>query len=263
MTLNQIILGDALGELHRLPAESFAAVITSPPYNLGDKNPPSKSQRKGIRQPGHCPVEYAEGFDDNLPPDDYVNYHRLVVFGCLAALRPDGLLWYFHRRRPDYNPHTARRLVDRVLDGMPVRSEIIWAKGPGLNHCTAGPGKGYYYPAPAYETIFLLAKDKSALLARDEAKYGDVWTIRQDKNPHPAPFSLDVARRCLLSTQADGPVLDPFMGSGTTAMAALYTRRDYLGIERSQAYITAANDRITKARSCLIGTVPFCWGGIK
>ena len=126
--MNQIIQGDALAELRKLPDDTFAAIVTSPPYNLGDRNPPSKSKRAGVRQPGHLPVEY-DGFDDNLPPVEYMGYHLQVIRECRRVLKADGLLWYVHRRRPVYNPDGKQSLVDMVLQGFPIRSEIIWDKG--------------------------------------------------------------------------------------------------------------------------------------
>ena len=156
----QIIPGDARAELQRLPGDTFAAVITSPPYNLGATNPLSKAGKGGVPRPGTKPTAY-QGFADALPPADYVAYHRQTLREILRVLRPDGLLWYVHRRRPVFDPDGLPALAEQVMAGFPVRTEIIWDKrSPGLNHCTAGPGQGYYFPAPAYETIFLLAKSR-------------------------------------------------------------------------------------------------------
>ena len=252
MTLNEIIQGDALAELRELPADSFACIVTSPPYNLADRNKPSKSKRQGVRQPGHLPIEYAGGFADNLDLGEYVEYHRWTVAECLRVLKPDGLLWYVHRRRPVFDPDGLPSLVEQVLAGFPVRSEIIWHKGPGMNHCTAGPGKGYYYPAPAYETIFLMARDKSALLTRDIAKYGDVWQLARERNAHPAPFPIPLAARCIDATLAGGPVLDPFIGSGTTALAARAAGREWLGIDQAEEYVQVARERLNAVNAALL-----------
>lgn len=236
-----IIPGDARVELQRLPGDTFAAVITSPPYNLGATNPLSKAGKGGVPRPGTKPTTY-QGFADALPPADYVAYHRQTLAEILRVLRPDGLLWYVHRRRPDY---LARRpVVDEVLEGFPVRTEIIWDKGgPGLNHCTAGAGGGYYFPAPAYETIFLLAKTREGLLTRAIGRMGDLWRIPKGKAwrlegypKHPATFPVDLVFRCLDATAAAGPVLDPFAGTGTVGVAAQAAGRPCTLIERSAEY---------------------------
>ena len=249
---NQIIPGDALAELRALPADTFAACITSPPYNLADRNKPGKSKRQGVVQPGHQPIEYADGFDDNLDLGEYADYHRWVVSEILRVLRPDGLLWYVHRRRPVFDPDGLPALAEQVMAGFPVRTEIIWDKrSPGLNHCTAGPGQGYYFPAPAYETIFLLAKSRGGLLNRDIAKMGDLWRIPKGKAwrlegypKHPATFPVELAARCLDATAAAGPVLDPFAGTGTVGVAAQAAGRPCTLIERSADYCAVMRARL-------------------
>nr|WP_276532648.1 site-specific DNA-methyltransferase [Xylella fastidiosa] len=73
---------------------------------------------------------------------------------------------------------------------------------------------------------------------------GDVWTIPQEsKNPHPAPFPVELAQRCIESVGA-GPVLDPFMGSGTIAVAAEILGCDWVGIEKSPKYVEMSLDRL-------------------
>ena len=246
MELNKIICGDALEQLRELPPDTFAAIVTSPPYNLGDRNAPGKSKRSGVLQPGHNPVEYI-GFSDALDLGAYSHFHRQVMAEMLRVVLPTGLIWYVHRRRPVFDPDGLPSLAEQVLAGFPVRSEIIWHKGPGMNHCTAGPGKGYYYPCPSYEVVHLLARDKSALLKRDIAKYGDVWQLPRERNPHPAPFPLALAARCIEATMAAGPVLDPFIGSGTTALAAQAAGREWLGIEQAEDYVRMARERLNPA----------------
>ncbi len=78
---------------------------------------------------------------------------------------------------------------------------------------------------------------------------GDVWTIPQeDNNPHPAPFPVELAQRCIQSTTAE-IVLDPYIGSGTTAIAAEMCRRKWIGIDISKDYCRVANERIEAART--------------
>lgn len=83
-------------------------------------------------------------------------------------------------------------------------------------------------------------------LAKGANSYGDVWEFTQEmKNPHPAPFPLAMIDRIIQSTNAK-IVLDPFMGSGTTAIAALQNDRYFIGIEKSQEYVEMANRRIAE-----------------
>ena len=84
-------------------------------------------------------------------------------------------------------------------------------------------------------------------LAPKAGGIGDVWRIRQDRgNPHPASFPVELARRAIAATTAE-VVLDPFIGSGTTAIAALMEGRQYVGIDLSDEYCHLARERIAVA----------------
>ena len=81
-------------------------------------------------------------------------------------------------------------------------------------------------------------------LAKGANSYGDVWEVNQAKGiKHPAPFPVELIEKIISSTNAQ-LVLDPFMGSGTTAIAANKLGRKYLGIEISPEYCEYAEDRI-------------------
>jgi len=75
-----------------------------------------------------------------------------------------------------------------------------------------------------------------------------VWEIPQESNnPHPAPFPTELAQRCIGSTTGR-TILDPFMGSGTTAIAAEAEGRDWIGIEKSKDYCRLAKERLAVYR---------------
>lgn len=244
--MSRIICGDAVTELAGLPAAAFACIITSPPYNLGWTNPASKAG-KGEGRKRRWRGGYAGGDTDDMPPDDYVQYHRAALDGMLNALKPDGLLWYVHRRQPRFDGTMMPALIDRALSGYPVRAELVWDKGgPGAGFCGAGPPPaGAYYPTPMYESVFLLAKDRTALVQREIAAQGNIWRLpRQRVAGHPAAFPVALAARCISATLADGPVLDPFCGAGTTLIAAVNAGRDYVGIDRAPEYVQLARERL-------------------
>lgn len=91
--------------------------------------------------------------------------------------------------------------------------------------------------------IYLIAKPNFKLVPKANS-YGDVWEFMQDmNNPHPAPFPLDLVERIISSTHAK-VILDPFVGSGTTAAAAKMLNRDYIGIDISSEYIEIAEKRV-------------------
>ena len=96
------------------------------------------------------------------------------------------------------------------------------------------------------EVIYLIAKKKFTLAPKASA-LGDIWKIGQDlKNPHPAPFPVELAERIIRSTTAN-IILDPFVGSGTTAIAAKKFNRYYIGIDISPEYCRMAEERIRQA----------------
>ena len=73
---------------------------------------------------------------------------------------------------------------------------------------------------------------------------GDVWRIPQERgNEHPAPFPVELATRCI-DAVGGGPILDPFMGSGTTAVAAEQRGFPWVGIELSESYCDMAKNRL-------------------
>ena len=103
---------------------------------------------------------------------------------------------------------------------------------------------GYFLPT--YEVVYLIAKPKFRLI--DGANgHTDVWEIPfEKKNDHPAPFPVKFAERCIGSTDAK-IILDPFSGSGTTAVAAKNLGRKYIGIELSKEYCEMAEKRLAEA----------------
>jgi modification methylase len=122
------------------------------------------------------------------------------------------------------------------VNGFPLRQIIIWKRKGGINF-----NLGYFLPT--YEVIYLIAKKNFKLLPKANS-YGDVWEFGQElKNPHPAPFPVELIERIISSTDAQ-LILDPFMGSGTTAVAAKKLGRYYVGIEISPEYCDMANKRI-------------------
>lgn len=123
-----------------------------------------------------------------------------------------------------------------IVSGFPVRQIIIWKRKGGINF---NPG----YFLPTYEVIYLIAKPKFKLAKKANA-HGDVWEFTQDiKNRHPAAFPLALIERIISSTNAK-IILDPFMGSGTTALAAKRLNRNFIGIDISPEYCKMARTRL-------------------
>ena len=231
--LNKVHCGDAVDLMDRLPALSVDLVVTSPPYNLKNSSGNGMKDGRGGKWPNAALQEGYEGHDDTMPHNEYVDWQRDCLAAMMRVLRDDGAIFYNHKWRVQRG-----LLQDRsdIVDGFPVRQIIVWQRAGGINF---NPG----YFLPTYEVVYLIAKPRFTL-TKGASKFGDVWQIPQEaKNPHPAPFPVELAQRCIAATDAR-VVLDPFIGSGTTAIAATVEGRDWIGIDKSESYCRLARERI-------------------
>lgn len=236
---NRLICGDAVEAMSLLPSGSIDLVVTSPPYNLKNSTGNGMKDGRGGKWSNAALMNGYADHGDSMPHDEYVEWQRACLSEMYRLIPEDGAIFYNHKWRVQ-----AGLLQDRsdIVDGFPVRQVIIWRRKGGINF---NPG----YFLPTYEVIYMIAKRKFRLAPKANA-FGDVWEFSQEfNNPHPAPFPLELVSRAIASTHA-GNVLDPFMGSGTTAIAAIDEGRDYVGIELSLEYCDMAETRIHKYKRC-------------
>ena len=237
------ICGDAVEEMKKLPDGSIDLVVTSPPYNIRNSTCNGmKSEAKGLWTSALS--DGYQDYEDNMPYEEYVAWQRECLTQMLRLVPENGAVFYNHKWRVQ-----AGLIQDRheILEGFPVRQIIIWKRPSGINF---NPG----YFLPTYEVVYLIAKP-DFVLAPKANHHGDVWEIAPEVNktevPHPAPFPVALASRIISSTLAK-TVLDPFMGSGTTAVAAVKNGRHYIGIEKSSKYCELARKRIRDAEENLL-----------
>ncbi len=223
--LNTIINDDALSVLKTFPSESVDLVVTSPPYNLNAGNHANNNFDKTGRKRHYYKL--------NMPYADYVKWQRACLRQMLRLIKPDGAIFYNHKWRIQNG-----LLNDRsdILKGFPVRQIIIWDKGGSVNFNDT-------YFLPSFEVIYVIAKEGFKLTKGANLKR-DVWYIYPEKGlNHPAPFPEALSDRIISSTDAE-VVLDPFVGSGTTAISALKCGRKYIGIDNAEEYVKMAEARI-------------------
>ncbi len=235
--LSKVHHGDCVKLMDKMPVGSVDVIVTSPPYNIRNSTGNGlKDGRGGKWEKAELVKGYA-GHNDAMPHDEYVAWQQGCLRAMMRVLREDGAIFYNHKWRVQ-----GGLLQDRadIVQGFPVRQIIIWQRSGGLNF---NPG----YFLPTYEVIYLIAKPNFRLAPKANA-LGDVWRIPQEaNNPHPAPFPVELAQRCINSTTGQ-IVLDPFIGSGTTAMAAEMARRAWVGMEISADYCKLASERINAVR---------------
>jgi len=222
-------------------------MVTSPPYNVGKQ------------------------YDRDLTLQEYISFlervwkdvHRVLVPGGRAAINVANL-----GRKP-YLPLHAYIVDSMVRLGFLMRGEVIWNKASSGSPSTAwGSWLSAANPTlrDIHEYILLFSKeqfrrkslpDRPNTISRDEFLEftKSVWTFPAEsarRIGHPAPFPIELPYRLIqLFTFQDDIVLDPFMGSGQAAIAAMKTGRHYVGYDISPEYVDLAKRRIDQLRTQL------------
>jgi modification methylase len=226
--------------MNKMPAGSIDLIVTSPPYNIRNSTGGGLRNGSGGKWENAKLLEGYETTGDDMPHEEYVEWQRENLRAMMQLLKDNGAIFYNHKWRVQ-----GGLLQDRqdIVDDFPVRQIIIWQRSGGINF---NPG----YFLPTYEVVYLICKPDFKLAPKANA-LGDVWRIPQDiNNPHPASFPVELAQRCIQSTIAQ-IVLDPFIGSGTTAIAAEAVGREWIGIDISKEYCKTARERIRTAKELL------------
>lgn len=235
LELNKVHNMDVLEGLRQIDDNSIDIIITSPPYNKAGLN----GKCKGAKW--NKTIDYGGDFNiDNKPEDVYQDWQLEILKECYRVLKKDGLMFYNHKNRIVKGKGYIISPYEWLLKSdFKIRQEIIWNR-------KSGPNQDPSRFTPVYENIYVLTKDKDTIFKRkkDTDYRTDVWTINPDRhNEHPAPFPIDIPRNILHNIDVeedrkkDIVVLDPFMGSGTTAKAALEKGYNYIGIEIVPEYI--------------------------
>lgn len=236
---------------------SVALMVTSPPYFAGKEYESDLSA-------GHVPSTYVE----------YLEMLRDVFAICLRKLEPGGRMAInvANLGRKPYRSLSAD-VIGILQDdlGMLLRGEIIWQKARGAGgSCAWGSFRSPQNPVlrDVTERVIVASKGRfDRAIKRVDREAGglpseatidtqsfldstlDVWEIpseRATRVGHPAPFPVALPTRLIeLYTYRNDLVLDPFIGSGTTAVAARQTERHYVGFDTEPEYITLAHERIS------------------
>jgi site-specific DNA-methyltransferase (adenine-specific) len=257
--VDEVHLGDARS-MDRVQPSSVALVVTSPPYFAG-KQYEEELGAEGI------PASYTE----------YVSLLEAVFDECVAKLEPGGRIAVnvANLGRKPYRSLSADVigiLQDRL--GLLLRGEVVWRKARGAGgNCAWGSfcspanpvlrdltervvvaSKGRFdraVPRPEREREGLPHRASATADEFMEATL-DVWELapeRATRVGHPAPFPVELPQRLVeLYTYEGDVVLDPFMGSGSTAVAAVRTGRHYIGYDTDPAYVEAARVRVAAER---------------
>jgi site-specific DNA-methyltransferase (adenine-specific) len=263
--LDEIWVGDAreMDRFGQIADASVALVVTSPPYFAG------KEYETAIGE-GHVPGSYVA----------YLDMLRDVFAECVRKLEPGGRMAV---NVANLGRKPYRSLSADVIDilqrlGLLLRGEVIWVKGKAAGgSCAWGtfqrPGNPVLRDLSERVVIASKGRFDRAGSARDRAAAGspsvatisadefmdlvnDVWEVPAESATrvgHPAPFPVELPRRLIdLYTYEDDLVLDPFMGSGSTAIAALRTGRHFVGFDTDPDYVAQATARLVDEQQRLV-----------
>jgi adenine-specific DNA-methyltransferase len=244
--------GDTRDLLKQIPEEFVQLVVTSPPYNLG------------------------KPYEERLELIDYLHQQEEVITECIRVLKPQGSICWQVGNFVNEREITPLDIVLYPIFaklGLHLRNRIIWHFGHGLHASKRFSGR--------YEVILWFTKSSEYIFNLDEVripqKYpekkhfkgphkgelsgnplgknpSDIWEIPNvksnhvEKTNHPCQFPVELIERLVLALTNPGDwVLDPFMGVGTTAIAALIHGRKALGSEIMPKYVQLTRERIDLA----------------
>lgn len=253
--------GHCLDLLKSIPDESLQLVVTSPPYNIGKE------------------------YEKRLQLDVYLQQQAQVIAECVRALSPQGSLCW---QVGNYVDSGAIIPLDTVLypifseSGLRLRNRIVWHFEHGLHCSRRFSGR--------YETIVWFTKSEDYVFNLDPVrvpqKYpgkkhfkgpkagqyscnplgknpGDLWVIPNvksnhvEKTDHPCQFPVELIERFVLSLTNEGDlVFDPFLGTGTSIIAAIRHNRRGVGAEIVPKYVELARERVLQELDGTLRTRP-------
>jgi site-specific DNA-methyltransferase (adenine-specific) len=227
---NKIHKGDALELLKLIPDNSVDLILTDPPYNTGMISTSNNGRLCNF-------------FNDKYSLEEYENLVKKSCSEFYRVLKENKAIYIY------INWKSLGIWVDNMkLNNFNIKNVIIWNK---IVH-----GLNYQNYAHTYEMIIFATKgiffpQNKSVKDKNNGFYKDVWNIQRkidnsnDKNHHETVKITKVVEIPILhSTNPQDLVLDPFIGSGTTAVACLKLNRNFIGFELNQEYVDMANKRI-------------------
>lgn len=253
MELNTIVCGDCLDVMADMQSQCVDLAVTSPPFNIG--------------------FDYGV-YKDRLSWPEYYYWIAKVLKALFRITRPGGVLAWnipMEIRRPKSNPKLNRRIEpffvkthELCLDaGYLYRQSVVWVKGSEGNAIGNSSFRGSDsdpFLRDCFEMIWLGSKERyyhdggtgqmgyTAVPLDESTK--NVWWLPNSRSGRLPTFPLKLVSRLIerFMHRKGGIAFDPFMGSGTTAIAALKLGRHFYGCDINQSYVDLANKRIEKTK---------------
>lgn len=223
-----LINNDCYKELLKMKDNSVDHVITSPPYNMNLR----------IRNGKYCSRQIVkefstkyEGYDDNLPMDEYFNFHKKVIYELLRVTKK----YIFYVIQPvTGNKKALYKLMGEFSQN--IKEIIIWNKINGQ------PAMANGVMNSVYEYIIIFSNDLNNSISRqfkdsnfNRGTLENVWNIKRARsisNLHQATFPEELIKKIIVNFTNDNDIiLDPFSGTSTTGVVCLKNNRKFIGIE--------------------------------
>ena len=247
---NKIINGDSLEELKKIPRETFDLIFADPPYNLQLKSELTRPDRSKVSAVN----DKWDQFENFKKYDDFT-YEWLSE--CKRILKKDGAIWVIGSYHNIFRVGTAIQNL-----GFWILNDVIWNKNNPMPNF-----RGTRF-TNAHETLIWASKSEkskytfnyqSLKCLNDDLQMRSNWDLpicngserlkKDGKKIHSTQKPEALLHRILLATSNKNDlILDPFLGSGTTATVAKKLGRNYFGIEKEKNYFKAAEQRIKTAK---------------
>ena len=254
-----LVRGDALNVMRRMSENSIDVVVTSPPYNIG--------------------LNY-RSYQDRLEEREYIEWMYVICRQIARILRPRGS-FFLNITGSSSQPWLPFELITRLRDLFVLQNHIVWIKSVSIDDKTYGhfkPVNSGRFVNHNHEHVFHLTHkgevplqrlaagvpfaDKTNITRRrhsvDRRCRGNTWFIpyetvrnRKEKFLHPGTFPVALPAACMTlhGYASDTVVLDPFMGTGTTLLAAQALGVQGIGIDIDTRYVSVARKRLRRALS--------------
>ena len=247
---NKIVNGNSLEELKKIPDKTFDLVFADPPYNMqiGNKlKRPDDSMVDGVN----------DDWDKFKSFEEYDNFCKSWLVECKRILKDNGSIWVMGSYHNIFRLGCQLQNLDYWL-----LNDVIWRKNNPMPNF-----RGTRF-TNAHETLIWASKNKkskytinyqSLKFSNDDLQMRSDWVLpicngkerlkKNGKKIHSTQKPEALLYRIILATTKKGDsILDPFLGTGTTAVVAKKLGRTYFGIEKDKKYFKAANERVDSTK---------------
>lgn len=261
--IDQIIIGDAIENMKRIPNATVDLIVADPPYNLSQGNEMKWKSNSSMPGFGGDWKKVIESWD-NMPLHEYMAFSKAWITEAKRILKPTGSIWVFGT----YHNIGIINLMFQLL-GIEIINEVVWYKRnafPNLagrrltashetllwGHPGGSKKRNYHFDYQGSKNFY----DSSDQMKMAGKQMRTVWDIPNNKNrdelkygKHPTQKPLSICKRIISLTSKPGDlVLSPFSGAGTECVAAKELDRHYLGFELEKEYAEISKKRLDNCK---------------